>query len=49
VLLAALVGGVRPFLVSRYYVLTTASIAAGLLDWARRGTPAGWAPAEGTR
>jgi hypothetical protein len=39
----------RPLLVARYYVLTTASIAAGLWDWARRGTPAGWDPAEGTR
>jgi hypothetical protein len=48
-LLAALVGGVRPFLIARYYVVTTASIAAGLWDWARHGTPAGWAPAEGTR
>jgi cellulose synthase/poly-beta-1,6-N-acetylglucosamine synthase-like glycosyltransferase len=48
-LLAALAGGVRPFLIARYYVLTTASIAAGLWDWARHGTPAGWAPAEGTR
>jgi glycosyltransferase involved in cell wall biosynthesis len=48
-LLAALAGGIRPFLVARYYVLTTASIAAGLYDWARHGTPAGWAPAEGTR
>jgi hypothetical protein len=48
-LLAALAGGVRPFLIARYYVLTTASIAAGLWDWARHGTSAGWAPAEGTR
>ena len=48
-LLAALVGGIRPFLVARYYVSTTASIACGLWDWARHGTPAGWAPAEGTR
>jgi cellulose synthase/poly-beta-1,6-N-acetylglucosamine synthase-like glycosyltransferase len=48
-LLAALAGGIRPFLIARYYVLTTASIAAGLWDWARHGTPAGWAPAEGTR
>jgi hypothetical protein len=39
----------RPLLVARYYVLTTASLAAGLWDWLRRGTPAGWAPAEGTR
>src|SRR3954464_15828974 len=41
-LLAALAGGIRPFLIARYYVLTTASIAAGLWDWARHGTPAGW-------
>jgi cellulose synthase/poly-beta-1,6-N-acetylglucosamine synthase-like glycosyltransferase len=39
----------RPLLVARYYVLTTASAAAGLWDWARRGTPAGWEAAEGTR
>jgi cellulose synthase/poly-beta-1,6-N-acetylglucosamine synthase-like glycosyltransferase len=39
----------RPLLVARYYVLTTASVAAGLYDWARHGTPAGWAPPEGTR
>jgi hypothetical protein len=40
---------VRPLLVARYYVLTTASIAAGLWDHARHRTPAGWAPPEGTR
>jgi cellulose synthase/poly-beta-1,6-N-acetylglucosamine synthase-like glycosyltransferase len=40
---------VRPLLVARYYVLTTASLAAGLWDWLRHGTPAGWEPAEGTR
>jgi hypothetical protein len=40
---------VRPLLVARYYVLTTASLAAGLWDWLRRGTPVGWEPAEGTR
>jgi cellulose synthase/poly-beta-1,6-N-acetylglucosamine synthase-like glycosyltransferase len=39
----------RPLLVARYYVLTTASLAAGLWDWLRHGTPAGWEPAEGTR
>jgi cellulose synthase/poly-beta-1,6-N-acetylglucosamine synthase-like glycosyltransferase len=39
----------RPLLVARYYVLTTASLAAGLWDWLRRGTQAGWEPAEGTR
>jgi hypothetical protein len=40
---------VRPLLLARYYVLTTASPAAGLWDWLRRGTAAGWEPAEGTR
>jgi hypothetical protein len=39
----------RPFLVARYYVLTTASIAAGLWDHLRHGTAAGWTPPEGTR
>jgi cellulose synthase/poly-beta-1,6-N-acetylglucosamine synthase-like glycosyltransferase len=39
----------RPFLIARYYVLTTASIAGGLWDFLRHGTPAGWDPAEGTR
>src|SRR3954452_22102149 len=39
----------RPFLVARYYVLTTAALAAGLYDWLRHGTPAGWEAAEGTR
>ncbi len=51
-LLAALLGAVIPFkplLIARYYVLTTASIAAGLWDYLRHGTPAGWAPPEGTR
>ena len=52
VLGAAAAGGrsrSRPLLLARYYVLTTASIAAGLHDWLRHGTPAGWEPAEGTR
>ncbi len=52
VLLAALAASAvpaRPFLIARYYVLTTASLAAGLWDWVTRGTPAGWDPAEGTR
>lgn len=40
---------VRPLLLARYYVLTTASLVAGLWDWMRHGTPAGWEPAEGTR
>jgi cellulose synthase/poly-beta-1,6-N-acetylglucosamine synthase-like glycosyltransferase len=39
----------RPLLIARYYVLTTASVAAGLYDYLRHGTPAGWAPPEGTR
>ncbi len=39
----------RPLLLARYYVLTTASLLAGLWDWLARGTPAGWEPAEGTR
>jgi cellulose synthase/poly-beta-1,6-N-acetylglucosamine synthase-like glycosyltransferase len=39
----------RPFLVARYYVLTTASVAAGLVDWLRHGTEAGWDLTEGTR
>ena len=39
----------RPFLVARYYVLTTASLAAGLWDWLAGATSAGWEPAEGTR
>lgn len=39
----------RPFLVARYYVLTTAALAAGLWDSLRHETQAGWEPAEGTR
>jgi len=35
--------------IARYYVLVTASLAAGLWDWLRSGTPAGWEKAEGTR
>ncbi len=48
---AALAGVVRlrPLLIARYYVLTTASPAAGLWDWLRHGTPAYWEAAEGTR
>jgi hypothetical protein len=52
-LLAAAAAGrrvpARPLLVARYYVLTNASIAAGLWDHLRHGTPAGWTPPEGTR
>ena len=39
----------RPLLVARYYVLTTASLAAGLWDWLAHGTQVGWEAAEGTR
>jgi cellulose synthase/poly-beta-1,6-N-acetylglucosamine synthase-like glycosyltransferase len=38
-----------PFRFARYYAMTTASIAAGLWDRARRGTPGTWEKAEGTR
>ncbi|HWG07749.1 MAG TPA: glycosyltransferase [Solirubrobacteraceae bacterium] len=51
-LLAALLAGtlrLRPLLIARYYVLTTASPAAGLWDWLRHGTSAWWDAAEGTR
>ena len=51
-LAAAGLGGVvriRPLLVARYYVLTTASLALGLWDWLRHGTDAAWDVAEGTR
>jgi glycosyltransferase involved in cell wall biosynthesis len=39
----------RPFLIARYYLLTTGSLLAGLWDWLRHGTAPGWEPAEGTR
>jgi len=39
----------RPLLIARYYVLTTASLVAGLWDWLAGGTSVGWEPAEGTR
>ncbi len=51
-LAAAGLGGVlrvRVLLIARYYVLTTASLAAGLWDWLRHGTAASWDAAEGTR
>jgi glycosyltransferase involved in cell wall biosynthesis len=51
-LLAASLAGtvrVRPLLIARYYVLTTASLAAGFWDWRRHGTDASWEVAEGTR
>ncbi len=48
---AALAGAlrVRPLLIARYYVLTTASPAAGLWDWLRHGTEASWQPPADTR
>jgi len=51
-LAGAALAGVAPLrvlLMARYYVLTTASSAAGLWDWLRHGTPAWWEAAEGTR
>jgi hypothetical protein len=50
-LAAALAGALpaRPLLIARYYVLTTASLAAGLWDWLRHGTDPAWEAAEGTR
>jgi cellulose synthase/poly-beta-1,6-N-acetylglucosamine synthase-like glycosyltransferase len=38
-----------PLRIARYYVMTTASIAAGLWDRARHGPPGAWEKAEGTR
>jgi cellulose synthase/poly-beta-1,6-N-acetylglucosamine synthase-like glycosyltransferase len=51
-LAAALLGRwlpLAPLRIARYYVMTTASIAAGLWDRARRGAPGRWEKAEGTR
>ena len=49
---AAAAGGrvrLRPLLLARYYVATTAALGAGLYDHLRHGTPAVWEAAEGTR
>ncbi len=49
---AAAAGGrlpLRPLLLARYYVATTAALAFGLYDHLRHGTPAGWEAPEGTR
>jgi hypothetical protein len=43
---AAAIGTPR---IARYYVLVTASPAAGLIDYLRTGTDPGWEKAEGTR
>jgi cellulose synthase/poly-beta-1,6-N-acetylglucosamine synthase-like glycosyltransferase len=40
-------GRVRLLSLCNYYVLVTASLAAGLWDWLRRGTPETWERAEG--
>ncbi|HSC20886.1 MAG TPA: glycosyltransferase [Solirubrobacterales bacterium] len=40
---------IAPFRIARYYVLTTASIAAGFWDRLRRGAGGRWEKAEGTR
>jgi cellulose synthase/poly-beta-1,6-N-acetylglucosamine synthase-like glycosyltransferase len=51
-LVAAALAGVVPMRatrLARYYALTTAAPAAGLWDWLRHGTAAGWEAAEGTR
>jgi len=51
-LVAAVLAGplpARPLLLARYYVLSTASPAAGLWDWLGHGTAASWDAAEGTR
>lgn len=54
-LAAALLAGavhIRPLLIARYYVLTTASVAFGLFDYLRSKDTLldeGWAPPEGTR
>jgi hypothetical protein len=46
---ALLLGALAGVRIARYYVLMTASLAAGLWDWLRRGAPAEWEKAEGTR
>jgi cellulose synthase/poly-beta-1,6-N-acetylglucosamine synthase-like glycosyltransferase len=51
-LAAALLGRwlpLAPLRFARYYMLTTASIAAGLWDRLRHGPPGAWEKAEGTR
>lgn len=51
-LVAAALGSVlssRLFRIPYYYLLVTASIAAGLWDRARHGAPGAWEKAEGTR
>jgi len=40
-------GRVRLLALCNYYVMITASLAAGLWDWLRKGTPPTWEKAEG--
>jgi cellulose synthase/poly-beta-1,6-N-acetylglucosamine synthase-like glycosyltransferase len=50
--LAAAAVHFKPLLIARYYVLTTASVALGLVDYLRSKDTLldeGWAPPEGTR
>src|SRR5262249_20966907 len=46
---AAQILPLRPLLVARYYVVTTASLATGLWDWLTGAPTAVWEPVEGTR
>ncbi len=46
---AAPVLSLKPLRLAQYYVLTTASIALGLVDRIRFGRPGAWEQAEGTR
>jgi hypothetical protein len=51
-LVAAAIGAIlplRPFRIAHYYVAVTASSAAGLWEYLRRGVPTTWERAEGTR
>jgi cellulose synthase/poly-beta-1,6-N-acetylglucosamine synthase-like glycosyltransferase len=51
-LVAAILGRwwpLAPLRIARYYAMTTASIAAGLWDRARKGSPSSWEKAAGTR
>jgi cellulose synthase/poly-beta-1,6-N-acetylglucosamine synthase-like glycosyltransferase len=43
------VAPLRAFQIARYYVAVTAASGAGLWDYLRRGVPATWEKAEGTR
>jgi cellulose synthase/poly-beta-1,6-N-acetylglucosamine synthase-like glycosyltransferase len=39
----------RPLLIVRHYVLSTAAVALGFWDWMRHGTDPSWQVSEGTR